>query len=137
MTMPSNLSSSNLAVIRESSFEILDDDLSPEEDSSSEDEQSFEDYCKMAIPKLGNRQPMSFTALDDVDLTADEVDPKKFWLPNNLEVQRPRSNSSPQLQLIRNNLSDDDSSKQRWSVVSVQSDSILISKRRHSFQSSN
>ena len=141
MTMPSNLSSNSLAVIRESSFEILDDDLSAAgDDSSSDDEQSFEDYCRMNIPKLGtsrtSHQPISFTALDDVELTADQVDPKKYWLPNNLEV-RPRSNSSPQIQLIKNDLSDEDRSNPRWSVVSVQSDSVLITQRRHSYQCSN
>lgn len=139
-TMPPNLSSKSLSVIRESSFEILDDDLSADDDSSSsDDEQSFEDYCRMNIPKLGashtKRQPISFSALDDVDLPAKHFDPKQYCLPNNLEL-RPTSRSAPQLQLIKNDLSDSSSSdcdsNQRWSVISVQSDSVLVTNKRHS-----
>lgn len=138
-TMPSNLSSGSLSVIRESSFEILDDDLPAKDDSSSDDddEQSFEDYCRANIPKLGvshaKRQPISFSALDDVDLPAEHFDPKKYCLPNNLKVT-PTSHSAPQLQLIKNDLSDSSSShcdsNQRWSVISVQSDSVLVTGKR-------
>lgn len=134
-TMPSDLSSNSLTVIRESSFEILDDDLPPaDDDSSSDDEQSFEDYCRTNIPKLGmshaTRQPIKFSALDDVDLPVEHFDPKRYCLPNNLDV-RPTSQSSPQLQLIKNNLSDSGSdSSQRWSVISVQSDSVLVTNKK-------
>lgn len=141
--MPPNLSSGSLTVIRESSFELLDDEL--EDDSSSDDEQSFEDYCRTNIPKLGmtraaaTRQPIKFTALDDVDLPADHKDPKKYCLPNNLDL-RPTSQSAPQLEVIRNDLSDSSSTSsssgsQRWSVISTQSDSVLITSKGSSYRS--
>ena len=143
--MPSNLSSGSLTVIRESSFELLDDEL--ENDSSSDDEQSFEDYCRTNIPKLGTtravavRQPIRFTALDDVDLPI-EHDPKRYCLPNNLDV-RPKSESAPQLEVIRNDLSDSNStstgsgSSQRWSVISTQSDSVLITSKGSTYRSAH
>lgn len=140
--MPTNLSSSSLTVIRESSFELLDDEL--EDDSSSDDdEQSFEDYCRTNIPKLGttrtaaakHAQPIKFTALDDVDLPVDNKDPKRYCLPNNLDL-RPKSESAPQLEVIRNNLSDSNSS-QRWSVISTQSDSVLITSKGSSYHSTH
>ena len=141
-TMPTNLSSGSLSVIRESSFEILDDDLPAVDHCSSDDdddEESFEDYCRANVPKLGvshaSRQPISFKALDDVDLPAEHFDPKKYWLPNNLRVT-PTSHSAPQLELIKNDLSDSSGSgcdsNQRWSVVSVQSDSVLVTNKRQS-----
>ena len=140
-TMPPNLSSSSLTVIRESSFELLDNEL--EDDLSSDDEQSFEDYCRTNIPKLGTtraaaaRQPIKFTALDDVDLPANHKDPKKYCLPNNLDL-RPKSQSAPQLEVIRNDLSDSSStSSQRWSVISTQSDSVLITSKGTSYRSAH
>ena len=139
-TMPSNLSSGSLTVIRESSFELLDDEL--EDEGSSDDEQSFEDYCRTNIPKLGatrattKSKPISFPALDDVDLPASHADSKKYWLPNNLDL-RPTSRSAPQLEIIKNDLSDSSSggsSHQRWSVISVQSDSVLITGKGSSYR---
>ena len=139
-TMPSNLSSSSLTVIRESSFELLDDEL--EDDSSSDDdEQSFEDYCRTNIPRLGTtrtaaaKQPIKFTALDDVDLPVGHKDPKRYCLPNNLDL-RPKSESAPQLEVIRNDLSDSSSSP-RWSVISTQSDSVLITSKGSSYHSAH
>jgi hypothetical protein len=140
--MPSNLSSGNLTVIRESSFELLDDEL--KDDSSSDDEQSFEDYCRTNIPKLGTtrtaaaaNQPIKFSALDDVDLPAEHNDPKRYCLPNNLDL-RPKSESAPQLEVVRNDLSDSSSSSsQRWSVISTQSDSVLITSKGNSYHSAH
>lgn len=141
-TMPPNLSSNSLTVIRESSFELLDDEEEGGDSDDDDDEQSFEEYCRTHIPKLGTshptRPPISFSALDDVDLPTQHIDPKQYCLPNNLEL-RPKSQSAPELQLIKNDLSDPSSNgcgpNQRWSVISVKSDSILITNKGSSYHS--
>ena len=139
--MPSNLSSGSLTVIRESSFELLDDELE-DHSSSSEDEQSFEDYCRTNIPKLGTtraattRQPIEFSALVDITLPAEHIDPKNYCLPNNLD-SKPNSQSAPQLEFIKNDLSSasgESSACQRWSVISTQSDSVLITSKGNTHQ---
>ena len=118
---------------------MLDDQL--DSDSSDDDEQTFEDYCRTNIPKLGMtraaRRPIKFTALDDVDLPAEHKDPKRYCLPNNLDV-RPKSESAPQLEVIRNDLSDSSStSSQRWSVISTQSDSVLVTSKGAPYRSAH
>ena len=105
-------SSNSLSVIRESSVEVVDDD-----GSDSEDE-SFEEYCKATLPKIGARStPLSFRPLNVLP-GCEVADPKRHCLLNN--TLRTKVKSSPQLNLIRNDLSDESSgSSCRLSIISV------------------
>lgn len=112
-------SSNSLSVIRESSVEILDEDLEKDGDQSDSEEQSFEEYCKANFPIIGTRsRPRSLPSIEIQSVSP--VDPKKHCLPNNTLKTKVRS--SPQLHIIRNDLSDsapEPTSSFRLSVISV------------------
>ena len=102
-------------------------------DSDSEDEQSFEDYCRglsKMVRKVSLPCPLPF---HEVDIDPLAPSPKDHCIPNN--ILQPKSKSTPRLNLVRNDLSKHDAvdrTDQRLSVVSCQSDSILFIRRHRS-----
>ncbi len=95
-----------------------------------EEDESFEEYCKRALPTIGKRhsnprvEPLSFPELDTMP------DPKVHCILNNLLA--PVAKSVPQLNLVRNDLTRHDRSfkrSQRLSVLSCHSDSVIFTHR--------
>ena len=121
---------------------------SDSDSDSDEGPESFEDYCRSVLTRLGRDRPslslhfspppgFSFPALDPQPLPEEEeeVDPKRHLVLNNL-VRCPTSCSAPLLDVIRNDLTLHDRpfhpaqrSHQRLSVVSCLSDSVLFSSQ--------
>lgn len=144
---------STLEVISESSNESDDEGSLG---SESDNEQTFEDYCRTSVPKLGasrsNAIPLRFSEVDfDYDVSL--CDPKEHCILNNL-VKPPRAKSTTQLDIIHNDLTihdmtssqqltteleivqndtvkQDATFSQRLSTVSCNSDSILFVHRHH------
>ena len=144
---------STLEVISESSNES-DDEGGLE--SESDNELTFEDYCRTSVPKLGvsrpNAKPLRFSEVD-FDYDVPLCDPKEHCILNNL-VKPPRAKSTTQLDIIRNDLTVHDMTSsqqltaeldiaqndfvkrdvtfsQRLSTVSCNSDSVLFVHRHH------
>ena len=140
--------SPNLQMIVESNSESEDDDT-----------QSYEQYCRTNVPKLGvsskpKRTPIkysaaaaaaaathadtetqklsiNFAALDVSNSSSQEPqEQKKLYFPNN--TVRPKVKSAPVLSIVRNDLTkhDFDNSK-RLSLISCKSDSVIISHDYH------
>lgn len=100
-------------------------------DSDSDDELGYAEYCKIHLPKLvGPLPPFSST---EFDFNSSASNPKDHCIPNNL--LKPRAKSTPQLAIVRNDLSKHDSPLQsaRLSMISCQSDSILFTSYQRRF----
>lgn len=134
--IPTSASSRSLCSVKESLYEHLDSDSVAEvsDISDSEDEQSFEDYCKTTLPLIGDRRASSNTVnFPTVDIIVQCVDddPKQHCLLNNRRL-RPKAKSVPILNQVQNDLSEECKLEKRLSVAS---DSVLVvTKRREARQ---
>lgn len=103
----------------------------------SEDDQSFEDYCKTVLPLIGERKqsttstvlPTTTFPVIDIVVQCVDDDPKQYCLLNNTSRNQPKASSTPLLNQVHNDLND--TCKLGKKVSSV-SDSVLVvpAKRR-------
>ena len=124
-------STKSLTLVRESLLESLDNKSVVEvsDISDSEDEQSFEDYCRTTFTLIGDRRPSSSTInFPSVDIVVQCVDddPKRHCLLNNRSL-RPKAQSTPLLNKVHNDLSE---GCKLSKTLSVASDSVLVVTRR-------
>lgn len=138
--IPTSLSTTSLRSVRESLSERLDNESVVEvsDTSDSEDEQSFEDYCRSTFSLIGDRKPSSSTTINfpsvDIVVRCVDDDPKQHCVLNNNFSLHPKSQSAPILNQVHNDLSE---GCKLAKTLSVASDSILVvTKRKERHQQS-